>query len=222
MGCGIGEDGQPEWSRTIGPDRGSCLTALVHQDSAVTAFRCCPAFSAPPPRLCKPAQMTMKTELNPHEAVPDGWPPGQISSRAFLAWAAEPATAPPAIHGARDAQLAMLAEPARVPACAVSRSVEPVGWAKQIELIRHGAPHSGLHPDARSCRIADVARSHIFIHYFARQPVARCAFDLITPPHVALRWYDNESPLSSTVWRRACPSDFEQYVIIMDTSVISY
>jgi DNA invertase Pin-like site-specific DNA recombinase len=124
-------------------------------------------------RLCKPAQMTMKTELNPHEAVPDGWSPGQISSRAFLAWAAEPATAPPAIHGARDAQLAMLAEPARVPACAVSRSVEPVGWAKQIELIRHGAPHSGLHPDARSCRIEHVAyKRHSYVRLnFHRSPI---------------------------------------------------
>jgi hypothetical protein len=26
---------------------------------------------------------------------------------------------------------------------AVSRSTEPIGWAVQIELIRHGAPHSG-------------------------------------------------------------------------------
>jgi len=40
---------------------------LIHQESAVTAFRCCPAFFAPPPRPRKPAQMTMKAELNPHE-----------------------------------------------------------------------------------------------------------------------------------------------------------
>lgn len=29
--------------------------------------------------------------------------------------------------------------------------MEPIGWATQIELIRHGAPYSGLRPDARSC-----------------------------------------------------------------------
>src|SRR5690348_3555698 len=44
VSCGTGEDGQPGWSRGIGPDRGIRLTALVHQESAVTAVRCCPAF----------------------------------------------------------------------------------------------------------------------------------------------------------------------------------
>ena len=89
-----------------------------------------------------------ETELNPHEAVPGGWPPRQVRSRALLAWAvaparqlvrAESATTPPAIHGVRDAQLATPAEPARAYlACAVSRSMEPIGWATLIEPIRHG------------------------------------------------------------------------------------
>jgi hypothetical protein len=107
-------------------------------------------------------------KLNPHEAVPGGWPPLQLRSRAFLAWAvasarqlawAEPATTSPAIRGARDAQLATpagsrpAAEPARAYlACGVSGSMEPTGWAAQIEPIRHGAPHSGLRREARSCR----------------------------------------------------------------------
>ena len=71
----------------------------------------------------------------------------QIRSRAVLAWAvaparqqvrAEPATPSPAIRGARDAQRVTPAEPAHAyPACTVSRSMEPTGWAAQIELIRH-------------------------------------------------------------------------------------
>ena len=63
----------------VGPDRGSRLTALDHQGSTVTAFRCCPAVPAPQPQPRKPAQMTLpaelnphETELNPHEAVPGG------------------------------------------------------------------------------------------------------------------------------------------------------
>jgi hypothetical protein len=32
VSCGIGEHGQPELSRRIGPDRGSRLTALVHRE----------------------------------------------------------------------------------------------------------------------------------------------------------------------------------------------
>ena len=40
--------------------------------------------------------------------------------------------------------------------------MEPTGWATQIELIWHGAPYSGLRPDARSCRIADVAQPHAY------------------------------------------------------------
>jgi hypothetical protein len=39
--------------------------------------------------------------------------------------------------------------------------MEPTGWAAQLELIRHGAPHSGLRPDARSCRIEYVVRAHM-------------------------------------------------------------
>ena len=37
--------------------------------------------------------------------------------------------------------------------CAVKGSMEPIGWVTQIEPIRHGAPHNGLRPDARSCLI---------------------------------------------------------------------
>jgi len=45
---------------------------------------------------------------------------------------------------------------ARVPACAVSRSMEPTGWATQIELIRHGDLIAGCvrtraRADERSC-----------------------------------------------------------------------
>jgi recombinase len=50
---------------------------------------------------------------------------------------------------------------ARIPACAVRRSMEPIGWVTQIEPIWHGAPHNRLRPDARSCRIADAASSYI-------------------------------------------------------------
>ena len=51
-----------------------------------------------------------ETELNPHEAVPGGWPPRQLRSRAFLAGAvasarqlvrAETATPSPAVRGAQ-------------------------------------------------------------------------------------------------------------------------
>ena len=40
--------------------------------------------------------------------------------------------------------------------------MEPIGWVTQIEPIWHGAPHVRLRPDARSCRIADVARPHTY------------------------------------------------------------
>jgi hypothetical protein len=75
--CGNNEDGQPEWSRRPGLDCGSRLTALDHQESTMTASRCCSAAPAPQPQPRKPAQMTLaaelnphETELNPHEAVP--------------------------------------------------------------------------------------------------------------------------------------------------------
>ena len=41
--------------------------------------------------------------------------------------------------------------------------MEPIGWATQIELIRHGAPHSGVRPDARSSRIERVAPTHTYV-----------------------------------------------------------
>jgi hypothetical protein len=40
--------------------------------------------------------------------------------------------------------------------------VEPIGWATQIELIRHGAPHSGLRRDACSCRKEGGTSSNIY------------------------------------------------------------
>ena len=40
--------------------------------------------------------------------------------------------------------------------------MEPIGWATQIEAIWHGAPHSGLRPDARSCRIAGVEPGRLY------------------------------------------------------------
>jgi hypothetical protein len=42
--------------------------------------------------------------------------------------------------------------------------MEPIGWATQIEPIWHGAPHSGLRPDARSCRIECVTT---YMHAYA-------------------------------------------------------
>jgi hypothetical protein len=40
--------------------------------------------------------------------------------------------------------------------------MEPIGWATQIEAIWHGAPHSGLRPDARSRRNEYSIRAHIY------------------------------------------------------------
>src|SRR5689334_9715040 len=97
----------------------------------------------------------------------------QIRSRAVLAWAvaparqqvrAEPATPSPAIRGARDAQRVTPAEPAHAyPACTVSRSMEPTGWAAQIELIRHsdliaGCVGTRAHADDRA------QRAGMFVH----------------------------------------------------------
>ena len=52
--------------------------------------------------------------------------------------------------------------------------MEPIGWTAQIELIRHGAPYSGLRPDARICRMADVGLAHTYalacISHLPRRP----------------------------------------------------
>jgi len=50
-----------------------------------------------------------------------------------------------------------------VPARAVRRSMEPIGWVPQIEPIWHGAPHNRLRPDARSCMICGRQRGACLI-----------------------------------------------------------
>ena len=146
-------------------------------------FRCCPAFFAPPPEPRKPTQMTMKAELNPHETELN---PHEQSRRLAAAAAQEQGfpcvggSAGTAAGKGRDSN--PVARGTRRPAsnaggvtssggacaraylaCVVSGSMEPAGWATQIELIRHGALHSGLRRDARSSsRIADAAPSYIY------------------------------------------------------------
>ena len=65
--CGNNEDGEPGSGRTQGRTAAARSTALHHQESTVTASRCCSPVPAPQPKPVKPLQMTLATELNPHE-----------------------------------------------------------------------------------------------------------------------------------------------------------
>jgi hypothetical protein len=128
--CG-NEDGQPEWSRRPGPDRGSRFTALDHQGSTVTASRCCPAVPAPQPQSRTPARMTVPPSLNPHEteltpirqspaasrtrARSRRCPRARSRARRLAIWRRrKPVVTPPAIRRARDVPLPTLAGPAHV------------------------------------------------------------------------------------------------------------
>ena len=77
--CGNNENGEPGPGRAQGRTAAARSTMPDQQESMVTPPRCRSPVPAPQPKPVKSAQMTLATELNPHEtelnphaAVPGG------------------------------------------------------------------------------------------------------------------------------------------------------
>jgi hypothetical protein len=155
VNCGNDEGGQPEWGRRPGPDGGQpphyAYSSGKHGDSLPMlpgSSRTAAAASQTGPDDLAAELNPHATELNPHKAVPAasrqsrseaGFPRTGRSPPARQLVRAEPATTSPAVRGARDAQLASLAEHTRAyPPVSSKAVIWLVAVAAQISMFCHG------------------------------------------------------------------------------------